>query len=222
MKKLRIFIDVTMYVFFIVLIGHHITDNLIHDILGIGTIVLFIVHNILNLKFYKNLFNRKYTAKRVVLTLIDLLLLLCMIGIIVSSIIISSDVFAFLNIHTTSFGLKLHMLSTSWGFVIMSLHLGLHLNGMLNKINEKTKSSIFEYIYYFILIIIMGYGIYSFIKLNFISDMLLLNPFKAYDFDESPVIFYLHVLSSSIFIALTMNLLNRISLKKNKEKLQNG
>ena len=222
MKKLRIIIDVMMYVFFIILMGHHITDNLIHEILGTGTIVLFIVHNILNFKFYKNLFNGKYTAKRVVLTLIDLLILLCMIGIIVSSIIISSDVFAFLNIHTTSFGLKLHMLSTSWGFVIMSLHLGLHLNGMLNKISAKMKNSVFEYIYYYTLILIMGYGIYCFIKLNFISDMLLLNPFKAYDFNEIPVIFYLHVLSSSIFIALTMNLLNKINFKRDKEKVQNG
>lgn len=33
---------------------------------------------------------------------------------------------ATLNIQTTSFGLKLHMLSTSWGFVVMSVHLGLH------------------------------------------------------------------------------------------------
>ena len=31
---------------------------------------------------------------------------------------------ATLNIQTTSFGLKLHMLSTSWGFVVMSVHLG--------------------------------------------------------------------------------------------------
>jgi len=222
MKKFRIIIDVIMYVFFIILMGHHITDNLIHEILGTGTIVLFIAHNILNFKFYKNLFKGKYTAKRMILTLIDVLLLLCMVGIIVSSIIISSDVFAFLNIHTTSFGLKLHMLSTSWGFVIMSFHLGLHLNGMLNKISAKMKNSIFEYIYYFILILIMGYGIYSFIKLNFISDMFLLNPFKAYDFNESPVIFYLHVLSSSILIALTMNLLNRINFKNDKENIQNG
>ena len=142
MKKFRIIIDVIMYVFFIILMGHHITDNLIHEILGTCTIILFVVHNILNFKFYKNIFKGKYTAKRVILTLIDVLLLLCMVGIIVSSIIISSDVFEFLNIHTTSFGLKLHMLSTSWGFVIMSLHLGLHLNGMLNKISAKMKNSI--------------------------------------------------------------------------------
>lgn len=217
MKKIRIITDVVMYIFFIILMGHHITENLIHEILGTCIIVLFIIHNIINIKFYKLIFKGKYNFKRVILTLIDILLLFAMIGIIISSIIISSDVFAFLNIQTTSFGLKLHMLSTSWGFIIMSIHLGLHLNSLINKINVKLKKSIFEYIYYLVFAIIIIYGIYSFIKLNFISDMFLLNPFKAYDFDESPFVFYLHVLSSSLFISLTIYLLNRIKIggKKN-------
>ena len=137
MKKIRIIIDVVMYLLFIILMGHHITGNHIHEILGTGTIVLFIIHNIINIKFYKIIFKGKYNLKRIFLTLIDILLLFCMIGIIVSSIIISNDVFAFLKIQTTIFGLKLHMLSTSWGFVIMSIHLGLHLNVLINKINEK-------------------------------------------------------------------------------------
>ena len=135
-----------------------------------------------------------------------------MIGIILSSIIISNDVFAFLKIQTTIFGLKLHMLSTSWGFVIMSIHLGLHLNVLISKINKKMENSTFEYVYYLVFVLILVYGIYSFIKMNFISDMFLLNPFKVYNFDESPFVFYLHVLSSSLFISLTIYLIN--SLKK--------
>ena len=224
MKRLRIMIDVTMCVFFIILMGHHITDNLIHEILGTGTIILFIIHNILNFKFYKSLFKGKYSFKRVILTLIDLLLFLSMVGIIVSAVIISSDVFAFLNIHTTSFGLKLHMLSTSWGFVIMSLHLGLHLNGIVSKLEQKMKQNGLEYIYYFIFLLLIIYGIYSFIKLNFISDMFLLNPFKAYNFDESPFVFYLHVLSSGLFIALTIEKGTILfsNEKKNKEECKNG
>ena len=212
MKKIIIIIDVVMYLLFIILMGHHITGNHIHEILGTGTIVLFIIHNIINIKFYKIIFKGKYNLKRIFLTLIDILLLFCMIGIIVSSIIISNDVFAFLKIQTTIFGLKLHMLSTSWGFVIMSIHLGLHLNVLISKINKKMKNSKFEYIYYFVFILILVYGIYSFIKMNFISDMFLLNPFKVYNFDESPFVFYLHVLSSSLFISLTIYLIN--SLKK--------
>ena len=214
MKKIRIIIDVVMYLLFIILMGHHITGNHIHEILGTGTIVMFIIHNILNIKFYKTIFKGKYNLKRIFLTLIDILLLFCMIGIIVSSIIISNDVFAFLKIQTSIFGLKLHMLSTSWGFVIMSIHLGLHLNMLISKINKKMKNSTFEYIYYLVFLLILIYGIYSFIKMNFISDMFLLNPFKLYNFDESPFVFYLHVLSSSLFIALTIYLLSKINVKR--------
>jgi hypothetical protein len=198
--------------------GHHITENLIHEILGTTLFVLFIVHNILNYKYYKTIFKGKYTFKRTVIFIIDLLLLTSMIEMIISAINISNNVFAFLNISSKIWGRKLHMLSTSWGFVIMSIHLGLHLNMLISKINKKMKNSTFEYIYYLVFILILIYGIYSFIKMNFISDMFLLNPFKVYNFDESPFVFYLHVLSSSFFISLTIYLINL--LKKGGYKIK--
>ena len=217
MKKIRITIDVLMYLLFIVLMGHHITGNLIHEILGTTLFVLFIIHQILNYKYYKNIFKGKYTVKRTAMLIIDILLLIAMICMIISAINISSDVFAFLHVPTKIWGRKLHMLSTSWGFVLMSIHVGIHLNILINKINKKMKDNTLEYVYYLVLILIGIYGIYSFIKLNFISDMFLLNPFKYYDYNESPIIFYLHVLSSSIFIALTINFINSIKLKRKKE-----
>ena len=207
-----------MYLIFIVLMGHHITDNLIHEILGTILFVLFIVHHILNYRYYKTVFKGKYTFKRLLLLITDFLLLICMLGMIISAINISSDVFAFLNVPTTIFGRKLHMLSTSWGFVIMSIHLGLHIGVFINKLNKKMKDSTLEYVYYLILFLIAIYGLYSFIKLKFISDMFLLNAFKFYDFNESPIIFYLHVLSSSLFIGLITYLINDFKLKRKKEK----
>ena len=221
MKKFRIIIDVLMYIIFIILMGHHITENVIHEILGIVMFILFVLHNILNIKFYKTMFKGKYNLKRFLLTSIDVLLLICFIGIIVSSINISSDVFNFMNIQTKSWGLKLHMLSTSWGFVVMSIHLGVHLNPLLNTVNTKMKNSTFEYIYYLLFIAFMIYGIYSFIKQNYISDMFVLSPFKTYNFDESIVVFYLHTISSSIAISLISYLVSKIKFKR-KEVKKNG
>lgn len=214
MKKIRIIVDLLMYILFIIMMGHHITGNLIHEILGTSLFVLFFIHQILNYKYYKNIFKGKYNLKRTVILIIDFLLLVSMIGIIVSAINISSDVFSFLNSETKIWGRKLHMLSTSWGFILMSIHVGLHLNILISKINKKYNKDETKYIYYLILILILLYGIYSFIKLNFISDMLLLNPFKFYDFSESPVIFYLHVIASSLFIGLIINFLSNIKLRK--------
>ncbi len=209
-------IDILMYILFIVLMGHHITENFIHEILGTILFVLFLVHHILNYKYYKTIFKGKYTSKRLFIFIIDLLLLISMIGMIVSAINISSNVFSFLNIPTKIWGRKLHMLSTSWGFVFMSVHVGLHLNVFINKLNKKMKDNSFEYVYYLILILLVIYGIYSFIKLNLINDMFLLNAFKYYDFNESPVIFYLHVIASSLFIGFTIYFVNQIKRKRDE------
>ncbi len=218
MKKLKMLIDILMYLIFIILMGHHITDNLIHEILGTILFVLFTLHHILNYRYYKTVFKGKYTFKRLFMLITDLLLLICMLGMIISAINISSDVFTFLNIPSTIFGRKLHMISTSWGFVIMSIHLGLHIGILINKLNKKMKDNTFEYVYYLILFLIAVYGLYSFIRLKFISDMFLLNAFKFYDFNESPIIFYLRALSSSLFIGLITYLINNFNMKRKKEK----
>ena len=218
MKKIKIIIDILMYLLFIILMGHHITENLIHEILGTTLFVLFIIHHVLNYKYYKTIFKGKYTSKRVLTLIIDLLLFISIIGMIISAINISSDVFSFLNIPTKIWGRKLHMVSTSWGFVLMSVHVGMHLNILINKLNKKMKDNTFEYVYYLILILLVIYGIYSFIKLNIISDMFLLNAFKYYDFNESPIIFYLHVIASSLLIGLTIHFVSNIKKERKKEK----
>jgi len=53
MKKIRILIDMLMTIFFIILMGYFITGNKVHEILGTITFVLFIIHNILNIKCFR-------------------------------------------------------------------------------------------------------------------------------------------------------------------------
>ena len=63
MKKIKIVIDMLMYFIFVILMGHHITENLIHEILGTILFILFVVHHILNYKYYKTIFKGKYNLK---------------------------------------------------------------------------------------------------------------------------------------------------------------
>ena len=201
-KKFRIILDIVMTCLFIVLMGYYATDNALHEILGIITFVLFILHNIINIKWYKTIFKGKHNFQRTFHIIINLLLFLAMLGMMISGIMISVDVFAFLDIPTTMFGRMLHMVSTSWGFVLMAIHVGLHITGLMNKLNTKMKDSTFEYVYYFILVILVGLGVYSFINLNLWEDMFLVNHFKFFDYEQSPIIFYLKCLLVIIAIAL--------------------
>ena len=75
MKRTKITIDILMYILFIILMGHHITENIIHEILGVALFVLFLIHHILNIKYYKTIFKGKYTYKKTVILIIDLLLI---------------------------------------------------------------------------------------------------------------------------------------------------
>ena len=114
-----------------------------------------------------------------------------MLGMMISSIIISSDVFAFLNIPTSEFGRNLHLASTAWGFFLVAMHIGLHLNILVYKVKNKLKSSNFEYVAYLLLIAVLIYGVYSFIKHKLWEDMFLLTHFKFFDYNQSPIFFLL-------------------------------
>ena len=119
------------------------------------------------------------------------------------------------------FGRMLHMASTSWGFILMAIHVGLHITGMMNKLNDKMKNSTFEYVYYFILVILIGLGIYAFIDLKLWEDMFLVNHFKFFDYEQSPVIFYLKYIAVLIVIALVIyiifSLIRKVKNTKNKD-----
>lgn len=147
-----------------------------------------------------------------------------MIGMMVSGIMISAKVFGFLNIQTTMFARRLHMVSTSWGFVLMSIHVGLHIAGMMNKLNNKMKNNIFEYAYYFVLILMIGIGVYSFISNKVYEDMFLLNDFKFYNYEQNPIIFYLKYFMTLVCIALVIYFIFKLisKIKSRKETKKNG
>lgn len=99
----------------------------------------------LNLNWYRNLFRGTYTWLWGVQTLIDLLLFAAMAAQMYSGIILFRYVFDFLPIEGgMALARRLHILGAYWGFLLMSLHLGMHWNmilGMLRKwMGQRTAS----------------------------------------------------------------------------------
>ena len=217
-EKLKKILDIIMIILFIILMGYYTTDNIVHEILGITIFVLFIIHNILNIRWYKGIFKGKHNFQRTFHIIINLLLFIAMIGMMISAIMISYDVFNFLNIPANTFGERLHRLSTSWGFVLMSIHAGLHITGFMNKLNKKMKNNTFEYVYYFILVILIAFGIYSFIDARLWEDLFLVNHFKFFDYNQSPIIFYLKYSSIVISISLIIYIIFSVTINKLKNR----
>ena len=71
------------------------------------------------------------------MTAVDALLLLAMLALMVSGIMLSNHVFAFLDLHGgLSFARLLHMAGSYWAFVLTALHLGLHWAMILQRLGR--------------------------------------------------------------------------------------
>ena len=130
--KLKIVLDVAMTLALLFLMGYPWWGDVAHEWAGAGMFALFIAHHILNAGWWRSLTRGRYTPARVFQLVIDLLVLLAMLGLMVSGVILSNHVFAFLPISGgMSFARLLHMASAYWGFVLMSLHWNMVLGMVL-------------------------------------------------------------------------------------------
>lgn len=224
---IKIIIDILMTAALLFLMGYQLWGDTAHEIIGAVLFFLFIVHHILNRNFYKNLFRAKYTNMRILQLVIDGLVLAVMIMLMVSGITMSRHVFAFLPIHGgMAIARRLHILGSYWGFILMSMHLGLHWNqilGMLRKTVGIRKSSKIRTVFCFAGgLIISGYGVWVLVKRDFPTYLFLKTEFVFLDYSEFPILFYLDYLAFMglcIFVAhyfakLCRKIQNRKVMKK--------
>ena len=167
---------------------------------GRGNVLLFILHHILNWRWWAGICTGRYTAVRTLQTVLDLLTLAAMLGLMVSGVILSSKVFAFLHIRGhMAFARRLHMAASYWGFLLMAAHLGLHwgmLLGMVRKAGQtrfsgKPVSSLPTVAG----VVAALYGVVAMVKRDLATYLFLRSEFVFLDFSESKLLFYLDYLS---------------------------
>lgn len=192
----------------LLLMGYQFWGEAAHEWLGAGMFVLFILHHLLNLNWHKRLFSGKYTPVRILTLGVDVLVFLAMLALMYSGIVLSRHVFAFLPVQSgLATARRLHILGSYWGFLLMSLHLGLHWSMILGIIKKRTqvKPSRARSIALFLTAAAMAaYGVVVFIRRDFATYLFLQSEFVFLDYDESRLLFcldHLSLMGLCIFIA---------------------
>ena len=135
--KIKMGIDLVMTILLLCQMAYMLIGETAHEWLGTAMFLLFIFHHIVNRKWYQNLLKGKYNPCRILQTAVDILVLLAMIGLMISGIMMSREVFAFLPIEGgMGFARILHMISAYWGFILMSIHLGFHWGMIMGRIGQ--------------------------------------------------------------------------------------
>lgn len=196
----KISVDVLMTLALLFLMGYHLWGETLHEWVGVGMFILFIVHHILNGNWHKAIFKGRYTPMRIIMLCINLLLFITMLIQFYSGVVMSRTVFSFMpSIGGMALARILHILGAYWGFILMSLHLGLHWNmilGMLKKVTGiKNMAKNGRTIIFVIGFAIAAYGIWVFFDRNFPTYLLLKTDFVFLDYNESKLLFYVDYLA---------------------------
>ena len=145
-RKIKIIVDVLMFLLFLYLLSYRPGMGLMyHAVIGIAQLTLFILHHLLNLSWYRTLFKGKYRFRRILLTSSDFLLLIAMGFMIASSVMVSGMVFKFMDIRMTSWWRRIHVASSGWCFLLSAFHAGMHLQGILNRLQKKLQRVPWQY-----------------------------------------------------------------------------
>ncbi|MBA2212588.1 DUF4405 domain-containing protein [Sellimonas intestinalis] len=206
---IKLSVDILMTLALLFLMGYHLWGEILHEWVGAGMLLLFIAHHILNGRWYKTVFKGTYSTMRILTLCIDILVLVAMLAQMYSGIAMSRYVFDFLpSIGGMSLARRLHVLGVYWGYILMSLHLGLHwymILGMSRKaMGIKDKSKIRTIIAFIAGLMIAGYGVWSFIRRDFLTYLFLKSEFVFLNYEESKILFYIDyfaLMGLCIFIA---------------------
>ncbi|MBR1537699.1 MAG: DUF4405 domain-containing protein [Treponema sp.] len=225
-NRMRLPIDIMMTLVSIVLMGGNylFPADIVHEILGVALFVLWGVHIALNRRWYGAIFKGKYNPYRIMQTVINCGILICTILLMISGIILSNHIFTFLNIQGgLGFARIAHLLASHWYYVFMSLHLGMHVEMIANKIrlsrtqqechfraltresSDKAKAIAAKVL----LVLVCVYGIYAFIVRGVGKYMFLRQQFFFLDLEKGYLLFALDYLSILVLIATASHWLGK-------------
>lgn len=209
-QKIKIVVDLFMMITLLLLMLFQITGQQVHEYLGMMILFLFLGHNFLNRKWYSHIFKGKYKLYRLVQTILNISILMMMLCLGYSGMVMTQYL-PFSISGSMSLVRRLHLACSYWGFVLMSIHLGMHLRQMMNMFKKyiHLENNVLK----LMMVIISLCGIYCFIQNNIVSYMFLINEFVFFDFEKNILIVLLEYLS---MMGLWVNigyLITRITLK---------
>ena len=120
----------------------HLTGNLMHEWLGLAFVLVVLWHLWLNRRWFTALLRGRYNLLRRVNLLLTALLLTAFAGTLVSGVMLSRQVFDFLNLPPVAGMNRVHMAAVSLLQLTAALHFGLHFDGLCQRLRARQQGSV--------------------------------------------------------------------------------
>ena len=191
---LRKLVDVCMLILLLCLMSYQVTGEEKHEWTGILMTLSVIVHQILNRRWYAALFKGKYNVYRSVTTAVNLLLLASMLVTAFCGMSMSEYAVPFLYwARGLIFVRPTHLAMSHWSFVLMGLHLGLHIPLMLGRMKDRTRTILTA-----VGAVLGGIGFWLFLRNGMPNYLFFRVPFAFLDYEKA---FWLVFLENALMLS---------------------
>jgi hypothetical protein len=111
---IRLVIDLAFTVLLLCALMYRAIGDVAHEWIGVSVFAVCITHNALNWKWYKTIFKGTYNFRRGVMTAINLLLALAMTTLVITGLLHSRTVLAFLHLPGDMLIRQIHTSAAYW------------------------------------------------------------------------------------------------------------
>lgn len=130
--RYKLIIDLIIFLVIWPVMEYNFTGNMLHEILGLVLIGGFILHVIINRKYYLAMTRRLFkggsvNTRQSISYVVNLLLFCTVVVMAISSVMISRDVFSFIDVGGFALWRFLHILCAVSIVVCVFIHVGLHI-----------------------------------------------------------------------------------------------
>lgn len=196
MKRAKHIVDILLGIGLLLLMSYQVVGEAGHEWTGIAMTELMIVHQVLNRKWITALFKGKYTPLRITQTFVNAALVICFVLTALCGVNMSVHAVPFLgDFMRASLGRRLHLTLSHWCFVLIGLHLGLHIPAMLKGV----KSQALRRAGFGLSILAAGAGLWLFLRNNYPNYLFYRVPFAFIDYDKAVLLLLLEALLIAFF-----------------------
>ena len=215
-NRIKKVVDIILTVLLLCLMAYQVTEEALHEWFGVGMTVVLILHHILNLKWYATLFKGRYNACRIATVLCNTLLLAAIGLTAFCGMSMSNHAVPFLyGMASMIFVRQTHLAMSFWSFILMGLHLGLHLPALTARVKPGKAVRIIVTILFTGL---AGVGFRLFLKNGIQNYIFWRTPFAFLDYEKAPGLVFLENLAMLFFFAFVGANLFRVLRGKKKPK----
>ena len=211
-NKFRMPLDILMTLLSIILMGGTILfpNDRVHQICGIALIILWVVHIVLNRRWYGTLFKGQYKPYRIMQLIINCGVLICALLLMISGLLMAWFIPSEWVGGALGFARTTHLLASHWYYIFMAFHIGVHAAMIANKMK------IHGLVPRIICIIISLYGVYAFIIRGVWKYMFGLQQFFFFDFERGYILFALDYISIIVLFATLSYYIGKLLVRNKK------